>query len=193
MLTCSTRQVLHYHNAIVSLQLQLLADEEDEEGSVGASSRLATVTAKRVTCPVFVANSASWKGKGAAKGQEGGDEKLLGDEWMVDRDAGVCVRGSDGRPVVYAHSLQLLQEVEEEVLRVATHSLERYTAQRHAGGRGSEASELDRTAILDDAWAFEAAFCEARHKVGRVEDYDFSAFKRNSSLSLAFLIQQHWH
>jgi hypothetical protein len=66
---------------------------------------------------------------------------------------------------MYKHTLSLMSKVEEEVLRVATHHVERYAAQLYAAGRGSEVAELDQTALLDDVWAFEAGFCEARHKV----------------------------
>lgn len=68
------------------------------------------------------------------------------------------------RWIVYSHSLELMAELEEELLRVATYHMEQYTAQLYEAGRGPEVSELDRTAVLDDMWAFEAAFCAARHR-----------------------------
>ena len=69
------------------------------------------------------------------------------------------------RWVVYRRTLDLMAQIEDEVLRVATYHLEQYTSQLYEAGRGAEASEIDRTAILDDAWAFEAAYCSARHRV----------------------------
>ena len=57
-----------------------------------------------------------------------------------------------------------MAELEEDLLRVATYHMEQYTAQLYEAGRGPEVSELDRTAVLDDVWAFEAAFCAARHR-----------------------------
>eukprot|EP00955_Chlamydomonas_euryale_P022646 239329-Chlamydomonas_euryale.AAC.1 len=40
-----------------------------------------------------------------------------------------------------------------------------YTSQLSEAGRGAEAHELDRSAVLDDVWAAEAAFCAARHRL----------------------------
>lgn len=69
-------QVLHYMNALVSMQLDLLRDEAFEHDVVSTSPQLATVADKEFTCPVrfaaALAPSPSHDGNGLAVG-DGGD------------------------------------------------------------------------------------------------------------------------
>ena len=70
------------------------------------------------------------------------------------------------RWIVYRRALDLLSQVEDELLRVSTYHMEQYTRQlQEAGGSGSEAgSDLDRAAVLDDAWSFEAGYQAAKYR-----------------------------
>ena len=82
---------------------------------------------------------------------------------------------------MYRHTMELMSQLEEDVLRVATYHLERYSAQLVEAGRGIEVNEIDRLAILDDAWAFEAAFSSARHRA--LLAY-FSAYRHSEAWSV---------
>ncbi|GAX75360.1 hypothetical protein CEUSTIGMA_g2804.t1 [Chlamydomonas eustigma] len=190
-------KVMHYLNAMVSLQLVLLTDETTEEAA-GSSTRYATTALKDMTCPIRYAarhaqNHVTAPSLGEIEGMRYGGESqssegvggtseeadvLIMDEWLEDRDSGVTVRDPSGRRLMYKHALSLMSRVEEEILRVATHHAERYAAQLYAVGRGSEVAELDQTAMLDDLWAFEAGYCEARHKC--LLAY-FSAYRHSES------------
>lgn len=48
------------------------------------------------------------------------------------------------RWVVYRSALTLFNDVQSELLRVATYHLEAYAAQLHAAGRGEELGKVDR-------------------------------------------------
>lgn len=48
---------------------------------------------------------------------------------------------------MYPAALKVFREVEEEVVRVAGHYVERYAAQLHAGGQGEVAEEIDRCGL----------------------------------------------
>ena len=65
---------------------------------------------------------------------------------------------------MYRRALDMLTQLEEELLRVSTYHMEQYATQLNEAGRGSEVAELDRTAILDDVWAFEAAYQAAKYR-----------------------------
>ncbi len=73
------------------------------------------------------------------------------------------------RWIVYQRAIDLMAQLEDEVMRVATYHIEQYTSQLVEAGRGGEAAELDRTAMLDDLWAYEASYCSARHRCERGE------------------------
>ncbi|KAG1663405.1 hypothetical protein FOA52_011683, partial [Chlamydomonas sp. UWO 241] len=184
-------KALHYTNALVSLQLALLGDEAVEAAD-GADVREATMTSGEFTCPVYYARGAAVAAAAAAA--TGGGTRLAGDggdkcdvasefdespaeayggggggarprdAWFDDREAGVAVRDSQMRWVVYRRALELFSELEEEVLRTATYHLGQYTAQLAEAGREREAERLDHAGVLDDLWSAEASFCAARHR-----------------------------
>jgi hypothetical protein len=76
-------------------------------------------------------------GSGAEVASEGRDVVC------EDGDTGVVVRDTQGRLILYRHSLCVFRELEEEVLRVGTRYVEQYAQQLHAAGRGAEAEEID--------------------------------------------------
>ena len=63
----------------------------------------------------------------------------------------------------YSHALKLFQELEDGLLRAASHFLLAYCGQLHTAGKPLEIPEVDRLSILEDLWEFEAQFCAARH------------------------------
>ncbi len=101
--------MLHYLNAMVSMQLQLLRDEAEEEPL--AAPNATTTACKDFTCPVQLAaatggsgagGSAAGAGAGAGTGAGGdasdGPPTLVDfDAWTDDPEAGVAVRRPDGR------------------------------------------------------------------------------------------------
>ncbi len=106
-------QVLHYHNALVSMQLTLLRDEA-REAAAGASCQLSTAAAKEFTCPVRFARTAAKDdeaGPGAGVQPGGGPagkapadagpagyvDEAWPDDWLEDAEAGVAVRDWSGR------------------------------------------------------------------------------------------------
>ncbi|KAF5842461.1 hypothetical protein DUNSADRAFT_7070 [Dunaliella salina] len=100
---------------------------------------------------------------GGGVSRSGRKPKFEPDFWEADKEAGVAVRRSDGRWVVYRHALALFRQLEEELLRVGTHYMECYAHQLHAVGRGAETEELSRQSLLADVWHHEAQFLGARH------------------------------
>lgn len=66
------------------------------------------------------------------------------------------------RWVVYPQAMKVFREVEEEVLRLATHYCEQYAAQLHAGGRASEADEIDRCVRCVLGFVLRAKFATMR-------------------------------
>jgi len=94
-------QVLHYINAMVSMQLSLLRDERREEAA-GSSSRLTTVSIKEFTCPLRLAVSSGPGGSGDVAPEEGSfgsaeDGSCWPDDFLEDDEAGVMVRDQSGR------------------------------------------------------------------------------------------------
>ena len=107
-------QVLHYINALVSMQRTLLRDEKREEAA-GASSHPSSTTAaadgKGLTCPVRYAAAAAaveragdrgegWEAAGRDEPGSGKDDDEAAawpDEWQEDAEAGVAVRDPSGR------------------------------------------------------------------------------------------------
>jgi hypothetical protein len=110
---------MHYLNAMVSLQLTLLADEATEEAA-GSTTRFATTAMKDMTCPVRYDSRHTGNHPSSApspvtqegvrvggesqspyvQGGSSGDVNVLDDwpdEWLEDRDAGVTVRDRNGR------------------------------------------------------------------------------------------------
>lgn len=103
----SASQVLHYLNAMVSLQLQLLRDEAEEEAL--AAPNATTTACKDFTCPVQLAAATGGSGAGGSAAAVGagpgtggnaadGPSTLVDfDAWTDDPEAGVAVRRPDGR------------------------------------------------------------------------------------------------
>ena len=94
-------QALHYTNAMVSMQLTLLRDEQREEAS-GSSSRMTTVSAKELTCPLRLAavndhGVTSEGGSSGAEGNEDDDANRWPDDLLEDHVTGVMVRDHSGR------------------------------------------------------------------------------------------------
>ena len=182
-------KVLHYVNALVSMQLSMLKDELREE-EMGTSSRPSAP--KPFTCPII-----HHRQQGRGLETQGGSDELSGvdsegedsegEDLVSDKESGVLVVGPDGRPRVHKHAIALMREIEEEVLRVATYHMEAYAAQTQGlpprVKADPEEGQFDLNAILDDAWAFEASFCAARHQLALAY---FQAYRHSESWGVAF-------
>ena len=108
-------QVLHFLNAIVSMRVSLLRDEQREEEEAGTSSHITTVATKGYTCPIRYA-ATSTKGppnlhpkaeRGPGEVDQSGVKASLSsdahpndwikDDWITDGEVGVSVRDQSGR------------------------------------------------------------------------------------------------
>ncbi|KAG2448660.1 hypothetical protein HYH02_006017 [Chlamydomonas schloesseri] len=169
-------RVLHYLNAIVSLQLQLLRDEAAEE-DLAPRFPPSTTAAKDFTCPFVFANggagtvagapgapdcpspapaAAAGAGAAAAAADVAVASELVDemDCWVEDVEAGVAVRaGPDGRWLLYGAAVGRFHALEGELLRVATYHLEAYAAQAHTAAVTGTAQGAAATAAAAAAAA----------------------------------------
>jgi hypothetical protein len=146
-------QTLHYLNAVVAVQVEVLSDEDAELGLLDVESvprsGLADPVALHANQTPHVDSLASAKGEDPKNGAKSSSAEThsLGNgiryRWEDDPVCAVCVRDGSGQRTLHAKAMELFEVFERETLRIATFFLEKWWSAAEGNPRSDANKDID--------------------------------------------------